>query len=94
MEFKMGDRVKINKDHLRYKGMRCSMKNNPRPECSSCLYYYKNIDNSIFTIKIANRDEIELVEKYSCGSGRSLCAFSSQFDVFKKAYNWIRMKGN
>jgi len=93
MEFKVGDRVRIDKNHSKYKSMRCSMKNYPHSECETCLYYRKNIDNSIFTIKVADRDLTELAEKYLCNSSRSLFVFPHNLDMFKKAYKWIKMKG-
>jgi len=96
MEFKVGDRVRIDKDNERYQQMRCSGKYGIEAQCWRCLYFHKNVDKSIFTIRSIKHYVIKIEEKYACSNDRDVHSSLEAHvcsNIFKKAYNWIKMKG-
>ena len=94
MNFKVGDRVKIDSSHERYKKMRCfkPLTNESSHHCNSCLYHIMNINKTIFTIgKITEEKTIILKERFPCFfNGMSINI--SDRAVLKLPYNWIKIK--
>lgn len=92
-KLKPGDRVKVNKNHPRYRnGFSCAKA--PRKVCKTCKLSVFNIDNSIFCVRDLVRMRIVFTFKYPCVSNMNFSVPVGDIegsDFLIKQYEWKKL---